>query len=139
MAGTTLVHVGIAASDLERSVEFWRDALGLHVVGTMEECYDLSDGYHNFRLFQHRGGERPPHVTGLLAYLHLGVKVDDLSAAIARCTDLGFPIVCDGVDYPKPYDPSSPLTESFKVEDPDGIVVDVTASDDQWPGVAPRA
>ena len=47
-------------------------------------------------------------------------------------------IVCDGVDYPKPYDPSSPPTESFKVEDPDGIVVDVTARDDQWPGVESR-
>jgi hypothetical protein len=23
---------------------------------------------------------------------------------------------------------------AFKVEDPDGITVDVTASDDQWPG-----
>lgn len=135
MSGTTLVHIGIAATDLERSVAFWRDALGLRVVGTMEECYDLSDGYHNFRLFQHRGPERPPHVTGLLAYLHLGVKVDDLLTAIRRLEDGGYPIVCDGVDYPKPYDPASPPTESFKVEDPDGIVVDVTARDDQWPGV----
>lgn len=138
MAETTLVHVGIAASDLERSVRFWRDALGLPVVGTMAEAYDLSDGYHNFRLFQYRGAARPSHVTGLKAYLHLGVKVDDLAAALRRCTDLGYPIVCDNVDAPKPYDPSSPPTESFKVEDPDGIVVDVTASDDQWPGTGAR-
>lgn len=138
MTDTTLVHVGIAASDVERSVRFWRDALGLPVIGTMTEAYDLSDGYHNFRLFQYNGDERPPHVTGLLAYLHLGVKVDDLAAALQRCTDLGYPIVCDNIDAPKPYDPSSPPTESFKVEDPDGIVVDVTASADQWPGIGPR-
>ena len=135
MAQTTLVHVGIAASDLERSVTFWRDALGLPVVGTMEEAYDLSDGYHNFRLFQHRGGERPPHVTGLASYMHLGVKVADLTGAIRRFNDLGFAITWDGVDNPKPYDPSDPPSRSFKVEDPDGIIVDVTASDDQWPGV----
>ncbi|HKG24866.1 MAG TPA: VOC family protein [Thermomicrobiales bacterium] len=135
MLGTTLVHIGIAATDLERSVAFWRDALGLRVVGTMKDCYDLSDGYHNYRLFQHRGPERPPHVTGLLAYLHLGVKVDDLAAAIQRLETRGHPIVCDGVDEPKPYDPTNPPTESFKVEDPDGIVLDVTARTNQWPGV----
>jgi catechol 2,3-dioxygenase-like lactoylglutathione lyase family enzyme len=138
MEGTTLVHVGIAATDLERSVRFWRDALGLRVAATMEDCCDLTDGYHNFRLFQHRGPARPPHVTGLLAYLHLGVKVDDLSTALDRCAALGVPIVCDDVDIGRPYDPANPPTRSFKVEDPDGIVVDVTASDDQWPGVAPR-
>jgi catechol 2,3-dioxygenase-like lactoylglutathione lyase family enzyme len=137
MYGTTLVHVGIAATDLERSVIFWRDALGLTVVGTMEDCYDLSDGHHNFRLFQHRLGERTPLVSGLSAYFHLGVRVDSLTDAMQRCEALGFPIVCDGVDVPKPYDPQFPPTESFKVEDPDGIVVDVTVRKDQWPGVSP--
>ena len=135
MAQTIMVHVGIAASDLERSVIFWRDALGLRVEGTMEDCYDLTDGYHNFRLFQHRLGDRPPHVTGLSSYMHLGVKIDDLAGAIRRFNELGFAITWDGVDNPKPYDPGEPPAKSFKVEDPDGIVVDVTASDDQWPGV----
>ena len=138
MLGTTLVHVGIAASDLEHSLRFWRDALGLRLVSTMEACYDLTDGYHNFRLFQHQVPVRPPHVSGLLTYLHLGVKVDDLAVASRRCTDLGFAIVYDEVDNPRSYDPDSPPARSFKVEDPDGIVVDVTASDDQWPGVGLR-
>jgi hypothetical protein len=38
----------------------------------------------------------------------------------------------------KAYNSNLPPDESFKVEDPDGIVVDVTASDDQWPGVQAR-
>ena len=138
MSGATLVHVGVCASDLERSTRFWRDALGLRVASTMEDCYDLTDGYHNFRLFQHRGPARPVHVSGLSSYLHLGVKVDDLAAAVRRCTDLGFAITFEAVDNPRPYDAASPPARSFKVEDPDGIVVDVTASDDQWPGVALR-
>ncbi len=54
----------------------------------------------------------------------------------SRFADLGFQIIWDGVDGGKPYDPSTPPSESFKVEDPDGIVVDVTASPDQWPGVS---
>lgn len=135
MARTTLVHIGVCVSDLERALRFWRDALGLRVAGTMAGCCDLTDGYHNFRVFQHAGPARPPHVSGLSSYLHVGVKVDDLAAAIGRCTDLGFAITWDGVDAGKPYDPASPPAKSFKVEDPDGIIVDVTASDDQWPGV----
>ena len=134
--GTVLAHVGVRATSLERTIRFWRDALGLRVAATMEGCYDLTDGRHNFRIFRHRGGPRPPHVSGMLDYLHVGVVVDDLAGAARRCTELGFRIIWDGVDGGKPYDPDDPPAQSFKVEDPDGIVVDVTGSRDQWPGVS---
>ncbi|CAN5476508.1 hypothetical protein BH23CHL4_BH23CHL4_16160 [soil metagenome] len=133
-AGPTLVHIGICATDLQASLRFWRDALGLEVVATMPRCYDLTDGCHNFRLFPHQGPARPPHVSGLASYLHIGVKVDDLAAAVHRCEELGFPIIWDGVDAGKPPIPGQLPSESFKVADPDGIVVDVSARDDQWPG-----
>jgi hypothetical protein len=42
------------------------------------------------------------------------------------------------VDGGKPYDPNLPPARSFKVEDPDGIVVDITADEEQWPGVELR-
>ena len=131
----TLVHVGVRASNLEKTVQFWRDALGLKVFSQMDGCYDLTDGHHNFRVFQHNGPDRPTHIGGMLDYLHIGVRVPDLREAAQRIDALGFQIIWDGVDGGKPYDPSSPPSKSFKVEDPDGIVVDVTASDDQWPGV----
>lgn len=132
---STLVHVGVRATNLEKTVQFWRDALGLRVFSQMDGCYDLTDGHHNFRVFQHNGPDRPSHVGGMLDYLHIGVRVPDLREAAQRIDALGFQIIWDGVDGGKPYDPSSPPSKSFKVEDPDGIVVDVTASDDQWPGV----
>ncbi|HEX2183948.1 MAG TPA: VOC family protein [Chloroflexota bacterium] len=135
MMGTVLAHVGVRATDLERTIRFWRDALGLRVAATMPGCYDLTDGLHNFRVFQHNGRPRPAHVSGLLDYLHVGVVVDDLAAAARRCTELGFEIIWDGVDGGRAYDPNDPPSESFKVEDPDGIVVDVTGSRGQWPGV----
>jgi len=138
MMSGILVHIGVRASNLEETVRFWRDALGLKVFSQMDGCYDLTDGYHNFRVFQHRGPARSPHVGGMLDYLHIGVHVPDLRGAAQRCEALGFQIIWDGVDGGKPYAPSSPPSKSFKVEDPDGIVVDVTASDDQWPGVQPR-
>jgi catechol 2,3-dioxygenase-like lactoylglutathione lyase family enzyme len=131
----TLVHVGVRATNLEKTVQFWRDALGLKVFSQMDGCYDLTDGHHNFRVFQHNGPDRPTHIGGMLDYLHIGVRVPDLREAAQRIDALGFQIIWDGVDGGKPYDPSSPPSKSFKVEDPDGIVVDVTASDDQWPGV----
>ena len=133
-----LVHVGVRTTDLERSLKFWRDALGLKVFATKEGCYDLTDGYHNFRVFQHRGPSRPEHVGGMLDYLHIGVRVPDLREAAKRCEALGFEIIWDGVDGGKPYDPNHPPSRSFKVEDPDGIAVDITASEDQWPGVQLR-
>ena len=134
-----LVHVGVRASDLAASLRFWRDALGLAVVAEMDGNTDLSDGYHNFRIFQHRGPTRPPHVGEMLDYLHIGVRVPDLRAAAKRCEALGFRIFWDGVSGGKLYDPNVPPAQSFKVADPDGIVVDVTASDDQWTGVKMRA
>ena len=132
---SVLVHVGVRAADLERSLLFWRDALGLRVASTMPGCCDLTDGYHTFRIFQHAGPARPAHLGGMLDYLHIGVRVPDLQAAVARLQSAGFTIFWDGVDAGKQYDAAVPPAKSFKVEDPDGIVVDVTASADQWPGV----
>jgi len=59
---TTLVHIGVRTTNLENSIRFWRDALGLSVSSTHKGCYDLTDGYHNFRVFQHNGPDRPEHV-----------------------------------------------------------------------------
>jgi hypothetical protein len=51
-----------------------------------------------------------------------------------RLETLGFAIFWYGVSGGHVYDPNTPPSESFKVEDPDGIVVDVTIRSDQWPG-----
>jgi catechol 2,3-dioxygenase-like lactoylglutathione lyase family enzyme len=141
VSDSVLIHVGVRASDIGKSVKFWRDALGLRVAATIPpdsdspRGYDLTDGRHNFRVFQHSGPERPPNVVGLLDYLHIGVVVPNLATTAQRLTNMGFHIYWDGVSGGKEYDPSHPPSESFKVEDPDGITVDVTGSREQWPGV----
>jgi catechol 2,3-dioxygenase-like lactoylglutathione lyase family enzyme len=135
MSESTLVHVGVRSTNLAESLRFWRDALGLQVVGESAASCDLTDGFHNFRVFQHGGPARPPHIGGMLDYLHIGVRVADLQEAAKRCQTLGFELFWDGIDGGKPYDPNIPPAESFKVADPDGIAVDVSASRDQWPGV----
>lgn len=131
---STLVHIGVRATNLPETLRFWRDALGLQVIAETDTSCDLTDGLHNFRVFQHGGAKRPPHVSGMLDYLHIGVHVNDLSATASGFQQLGFAIIWDGVDGGRPYDPAHPPSESFKVEDPDGIVVDVSGSPDQWPG-----
>lgn len=133
---STLVHIGVRATNLESTLRFWRDGLDLRVVGETATSCDLTDGLHNFRVFQHGGAARPGHVSGLLDYLHIGVQVPDLATSARRFQQLGFDIIWDGVDAGKPYDPATPPSESFKVEDPDGIVVDVSGRPDQWPGVS---
>ncbi|MEE2873697.1 MAG: VOC family protein [Candidatus Latescibacterota bacterium] len=131
---TVLVHIGVRATDLEKTIRFWRDGLSLPCVSTQENCYDLSDGHHNFRVFQHNGPSRPDHVSGMLDYLHIGVQVPDLAAAGQRLLDMGYEIFSDGLDGKLPIDVQQIEEGAFKVEDPDGITVDVTSSDDQWPG-----
>lgn len=129
-----LVHVGVRASNLEETIRFWRDGLGLEVVSQTEGNFDLSDGYHNFRVFQHQGPARPSHVSGMLDYLHIGIVVSDLSATAQRLRKMGFSIYSDGLDGKEITDLEHFTESAFKVEDPDGITVDVTASDTQWPG-----
>jgi len=72
----------------------------------------------------------------MLDYLHIGVRVPNLHEAARRCQELGFEIIWEGLDGKTRYDSERPPAIAFKVEDPDGIVVDVTERDDQWPGVS---
>jgi catechol 2,3-dioxygenase-like lactoylglutathione lyase family enzyme len=131
---TVLVHIGVRATNLDQTIRFWRDGLGLPCVSTQENCFDLSDGHHNFRVFQHNGPSRPKHVSGMLDYLHIGVRVPDLAAAGQRLLDMGYEIFSDGLGGKEPVEIQDITKGAFKVEDPDGITVDVTSSDDQWPG-----
>ena len=133
---SVLVHVGVRSSNIERTIRFWRDGLGLRVVAQRDKAFDLTDGYHNFRVFQHKGDDRLPHVSGMVDYLHIGVIVPDLTEAAQRLMDLGFTIYSDGLGGKHPLDPQNLVETAFKVEDPDGITVDVSASDTQWPGTA---
>ena len=134
VSSSVLVHVGVRASDIEKTIRFWRDGLGMSLVAHHDTCYDLSDGHHNFRVFQHNGPARPEHVSGMLDYLHIGVRVASLEETGRRLLDMGYEIFSDGLGGKEPVDVTNIEEGAFKVEDPDGITVDVTASDDQWPG-----
>ena len=133
---SVLVHVGVRATNLEESVRFWRDGLGLRVIRRKGTSCDLSDGYHNFKIFQHEGESRPEHVGGMLDYLHVGVGVTEVSAAARRLREMGYEIFSDGLAGKRPVGPDTLEDRAFKVEDPDGITVDVSEIDERWPGIS---
>ena len=70
----------------------------------------------------------------MLDYLHVGIRVPDLEVAAQRLLDMGYDIFSDGLSGKIPLNPDNLSEGAFKVEDPDGITIDVTSSDDQWPG-----
>jgi catechol 2,3-dioxygenase-like lactoylglutathione lyase family enzyme len=134
MHSALLVHVGVATTDLDRSMRFWRDLLGFTVVDARSKLFVLSDGAHNITVFE-ASENKSSKLRGESVGLHIGVRVDDLASTLQGCLDLGLEITCDDIDNCHPFDPNNPPIESFKVLDPDGIVVDVTASKSQWLGV----
>ena len=103
-------HIGICVSDLERSLVFYRDALGFQEVGRLDvvgeapetllalQDVDLEavflerDGVRiellHYRWPAHRGSgdPRPMNALGLT---HLSLRVDDLTAAIAALERTG--------------------------------------------------
>ena len=74
---TTLVHVGVRASDLQATIRFWRDGLGLPVFSQRENCYDLSDGFHNYMWMLKRvGGSRSVVIFKLGSVTKTGTSVE---------------------------------------------------------------
>lgn len=70
----------------------------------------------------------------MVDYLHIGVVVPDLVAAAQRLRNIHFKIYSDGLEGEEIVNIDKLTESAFKVEDPDGITVDVTQSDTQWPG-----
>jgi catechol 2,3-dioxygenase-like lactoylglutathione lyase family enzyme len=135
VSNAILVHIGVLTSDLGRALSFWRDLLGLRIIEERRSLVILSDGLHNITLIQ-RNTSAKAGIDGESAPVHIGVRVDDLAAALQGCLDLGLEITCDDIDNCRPYDPDNPPVASFKVQDMDGVLVDITASTSQWLGVA---
>jgi catechol 2,3-dioxygenase-like lactoylglutathione lyase family enzyme len=79
-----LNHVSVSATDLETSIRFYEEVLGLERVATPNFGYPvqwLQAGERQLHLFQRRG-ETP-------TYHHFGLTVDDLPAVYERAEKRG--------------------------------------------------
>jgi len=122
-SGVSHVHLWVA--DLERSLGFYRDLLGLHVTHDMREeppgrevvFLSASDYHHHVALARRPGATpAPPSAAGLFHFALLYPTRRDLALTLQRLREADYPI--DGI---RDYGPS----EVVNVRDPDGIGVEL--------------
>lgn len=135
---THLRHLALRCRDLSRSRSFYEEAIGWRFVGFRPsgESLDLTDGVNNITLLQHpQPGDRPGVLPEGDEYIHFGVIVDDLEACWRRCRQWGASIAKGDVKDRTEIGQDEIPRRSFKVLDPDGNVIDVTANKAEWRGV----
>ena len=98
---------------------------------------DLTDGVNNITLLQQPAGSVRPALEEGNEYIHFGIIVDDLAACWRRCRDWGAEISKGDVKDRTEVEDSATVPErSFKVLDPDGNVIDISANRAEWRGVS---
>lgn len=130
-AETRIGHTHLKVADLERSLAFYRDALGFTVTYRDEQLAMLAaDGYHHhigLNTWESLGGSRPSkQTTGL--HHHAIVLPDrrSLAATVKRVIDAGSPLT-GAQDHG--------VTEAYYFDDPDGNGVELyfDRPRDRWP------
>ncbi len=131
---TRIRHIALRCADTEATKNFY-EILGFECIQYSElgEAVVLSDGALNFTLLPH-ADERPSLDEGE-EYIHLGVIVADARDTWERLTAAGARTLRDSVKLRNPVEGGKPPAGSYKAEDPDGNVVDVTDNPDEWPGI----
>jgi len=135
---TTVRHLAIRTASLPDSRRFYEEGLGLRFLGARPSsiAIDLSDGAINLTLLPYDGPARQALPEGN-EFVHLGFLVDDLGKTYLRLREMGAAIVRDDVKQRR--SPSGTVPHgSFKVLDPDGIVLDISERPDEW-RVSPEA
>lgn len=134
---TLLRHLAIRCVDMEKSRRFYADAFGWEFVGYRPNNLgvDFTDGTNNITLLQQPAGIVRPKLIEGDEYIHFGVIVDDLEACWNRLRKMGAELSKDDIKDRNEIDLAHTPTRSFKVLDPDGNVIDVTANRQEWRGI----
>jgi methylmalonyl-CoA/ethylmalonyl-CoA epimerase len=118
-------HIAIMVENLDRSVAFYRDVLGLSYVRAVEvrgtRAVDLTDGETNLRLLptQNAGATKQANYSSV-GFNHIGFIVDDLDATYHRLKESKVRFL------------SKAPADLFKIADPDGLVIDITSAARGW-------
>ncbi|MGE3316064.1 MAG: VOC family protein [Planctomycetaceae bacterium] len=134
---TLLRHLAIRCVDMEKSRRFYADAFGWKAVGYRPNGlgFDFTDGTNNITLLQQPAEMVRPRIEEGSEYIHFGVIVDDLEACWDRLKSMGAELSKDDIKDRNEVDLARTPTRSFKVLDPDGNVIDVTANREEWRGI----
>jgi len=115
--GTTIGHVHLKVSDIERSLSFYRDILGFVVTSRRgdEAVFLSAGGYHHhigLNTWESKGGKAPlPRNTGLYHFAILFPNRKELAQALKRLQDHNWPL--DGAA-------DHGVSEAIYLKDPDG-------------------
>jgi catechol 2,3-dioxygenase-like lactoylglutathione lyase family enzyme len=138
-------HIAIGVRDMDKSLPFWTDVVGLHVSLDATEEFTMGGKVTRRRgvyLREQEGPNEPfivldeglttpydgePKPLFQIGFHHFGFWVDDIDAIVARAREAGVTIVIEpseaGVDTPAYGEPSGGRVRSMFVRDPDGNTV----------------
>jgi catechol 2,3-dioxygenase len=129
---TTIGHVHLKVSDLERAERFYVDLLGFHVTaryGTDAVFLAAGDNHHDLALntWESKGGSPPP--PGTTGLFHVAIRVPtrrDLAQTLVRLRDAGVPLT-GASDHL--------VSEALYLRDPDGNGIEIYSDRDpaDWP------
>jgi catechol 2,3-dioxygenase len=130
--GADIGHVHLKVSDLERSVQFYRDVLGFEVMHRYgdEAAFLSAGGYHHhigLNTWESKGGlPPPPGTTGLF---HVAIRYPSrkaLAVAVKQVADAGVPL-SGASDHG--------VSEAIYLRDPDqnGIELYRDRPREEWP------
>jgi catechol 2,3-dioxygenase len=131
-AQTTIGHVHLKVSDLDRAVKFYTEVLGFEVTARMGKhaAFLSAGGYHHhigLNTWESAGGSPPPTgSTGLYHFAILMPNRKELARAVHRLVGHNWPI--DGVA-------DHGVSEAIYLRDPDdnGIELYVDRPKQEWP------
>lgn len=129
---TTIGHVHLKVSDLERAITFYRDVLGFELQQRFgrQAAFLSAGGYHHhigLNTWESAGG--PPPAPGTTGLYHLAILLPtrrDLAATFQR-------VVAHGVEIDGAADHG--VSEAIYFRDPDGNGIEIYCDRprDQWP------
>ena len=130
--GTRIGHVHLKVSDLERSIAFYRDVIGLEVMQQYgpQAAFLSAGGYHHhlgLNTWESLGGPRPPrHAVGLYHTAFLYPDRPALARALKRVLEAGVDL--DGAA-------DHGVSEAIYLSDPDGNGIELYVDRDEsdWP------
>ncbi len=130
--GTTIGHTHLKVSDLERSIAFYRDVIGLDVQQTYgsDAAFMSAGGYHHhigLNTWRSRGGPRPaPNATGLFHVAFLYPTRKALAQALTNV--LAHNVRIDGAS-------DHGVSQAIYLDDPDGNGIELywDRAPEDWP------
>lgn len=130
--GTTIGHVHLKVSDLDRALGFYRDVLGFSLTQRMgsRAAFVAAGSYHHhigLNTWDSAGGPPPPR--GTTGLYHLAIRYPTRAAladALRRLADAGIPL--DGAT-------DHGVSEALYLRDPDqnGVELYWDRPQDEWP------